>query len=188
MDESSRRARRMLVSSGRGSRRACGRRLVDDFSADHGEQYFSFADERRLDVKQILRHENHVGNLARLEGSFGFFAVPGDGCAESVALDGVRKTDALLRQPTSGRIPVSGLASYRILNSFPGIERDHRPIASEGQDAAGALDALPGEAALRTLWSGVARPDLEYVVVGISMERLKTGDDAQLSEAFDVIG
>ena len=74
------------------------------------------------------------------------------------------------------------------LHAGPGIQRDDWPVAAEGERSALCLNAAPDPGTRGTLGSDVARPYAERVVVGIGMQRLHAGDDAEFAEAANVRG
>src|SRR5882672_11651092 len=102
----------------------------------------------------------------------------GQGCAHGVTANRVRQADALLRNKPFGRISFNRLASDRILYPFPWIQGHDRPVAAECQNSTIGLHAAPRPSALSTLGTNIAEPHQECVIVGISVQRLKAGDDA----------
>src|ERR1700686_705565 len=120
--------------------------------------------------------------------AFGFFAASGEGRAQRVSADGVFEAQTLLRNESAGWITLRSLAREGGLHAGPGIQRHDRPVAAEGERSALCLNAAPDPGTRGTLGSDIAGPYAERVVVGIGMQRLHAGNDAEFAEAVDIGG
>src|SRR5579862_6543395 len=106
--------------------------------------------------------------------------------AESVSLDCVFQTEALLRHEASRRITFRSLPRDCILHTGPGIQRHYRPITAECEMPSVALNTPPRPGALRPFRADVSRPRLQCVGIGISMQRLHAGNHSKFSETRDI--
>src|SRR5947209_2282865 len=108
--------------------------------------------------------------------------------SQRIALYRIRHRDALGGQPATFRLAVGSLPSDGVLDSWPWIKSDDRPIASKGKNSAFTLNTVPGEPATRTVRSRIARPDIQSVIIGIGVQRLEAGNHFQLAETRNVLG
>src|SRR2546429_2727473 len=152
----------------------------------HGQHHLGLANVAGFNFEKVLGNDDQIGYSARFDGAFRLLPPTRDCRSQSVSLDGIFQADALLRNESSRRIALVGLTRECTLYARPGIERDHGPVAAERQHATGALNAVPRPGTLRSLRADITRPDVERVVVGISVQRLEAGNHPYPSELRNV--
>src|SRR5580704_7685747 len=100
----------------------------------------------------MLRDDNKISQLPRLDRAFCFFAAPRVRSAERVTFDRLRQRDSLLRHPTALGFSFRRLAGHGHLQTLPGIQRHDVPVAAERQMASGLGDTIPAPSARGTVW------------------------------------
>src|SRR5258708_8217407 len=134
----------------------------------------------RIDVEDILRKDDQVGELANLERAFRFFAPAGKRRSERITINYLRHGQSLLGDKTCHGLTLGRLASHRGLNPFPRIESNDGPIAAESEAASRIRDALPGPRPGSPIRAAIPSPDVHRIGIRVRMERLHAGDDAEL--------
>jgi len=113
--------------------------------------------------------------------------VHGIGSSHGVGINGFGELNLLLRNLSTGRPALEILARYGELDAGPGVDRYNRPVAAEGEAAAAVEDRFPGEGPLLALGADVDDPGSHPGRIGVGMERLEAGDDAEPAEAGDIV-
>src|SRR5260370_36477705 len=160
--------------------------LIDQPPTHNGSDNFCRADRIRFYVKDVLRQDDDVGELADLDRTFRFFAVAGKRRSERITLNRLRHGQSLLGDKAPFRFTFRRLSRNCALNPLPRIERNDGPIAAEGQAASSIRDAFPGPGARSAIGAGIARPDVQRVGIRVRMERLHAGDDPEFAESRNV--
>src|SRR5215467_2274379 len=150
-------------------------------------QNFCFVDGARLHVEKVLRKDDQIGEFARFQRTFCFFSEPGVSGPQGVAANRIGDRETLGWHKSSLGQAFGGLPCDGGLDSFERVERDHRPIAAESDLSATIRNAFPNPGARSAIWTCVARPHAQRVFVGVGMQGLHAGDDAQSSEARNVV-
>src|SRR5204863_9962346 len=113
----------------------------------------------RIDVKNVLRNDNQVGEFANFQRTFRFFTATRERSSQRVAIDGLLDGQALFRNEAVCRRALCRLPRHRGLDTFPWAESHYRPIAAECQVAASIRDALPCPCSRSAMRTGIARPN-----------------------------
>ncbi len=131
-------------------RRVCNPPLLfeDSFSAEERQPRPCSVDALRRHLEQIFREHNHVSVLAGFDGAEVALAMLRPRPINGVGSDGCFQRDALVRDPAAGGLAFARLTRDRVLDSVKWVERDHRPIAAEGQSGFAAGHQPPREGAL----------------------------------------
>src|SRR5215475_2263694 len=166
--------------------RLLGIGLIDQSTANDGGDHFGRSNLMRIDVKNVLRNDNQVGELAHFQRTFGFLAASRKGGTKRVAVNGLRHRQPLFGDESGLRRALRSLPRYRSLNALPRIQRHHWPIAPECQMTSIVRDAFPGPSARSAIGADIACPHVERIGIWIRMQRLHAGNDAELPKSWDV--
>src|SRR6202022_2662144 len=93
------------------------------------------------------RWHTDSGEQSPLEGALDGILVRGPSASRRIAGQRFREREALLREPAAGGPPVPGGAIDRRVEPQERIERDDRPVGTEGKPAASTPDRVPWPAA-----------------------------------------
>src|SRR3982074_1759429 len=87
-------------------------RLVDQPSANNRGDNFCSRNLMRIDIENILRHNNQVSELTGLKRTFRFFAPAGKRCTECVATNDLSHRQSLLGDKSPFGLTLDGLTSH----------------------------------------------------------------------------
>src|ERR1700761_1879577 len=117
--------------------------LIDDTTADDRGCHLRVRNLVRIDIENILRKDNDVGQFARFDRAFCFLASTGKRCTERIAVHRISDAEALRWHEASFRLAFRRLTSDRSLYTFPRIQSNDRPVAAERKMSPVTGEAFP---------------------------------------------